>query len=319
VAITKDARDAQGQLTGLTYRIGRLGTHCFFGELAVIGAEPTYRIRRRSAQARLQCQISVLGKSVLDELRECYSELDQALFVVEGQMHELHPAANSPKMFSRDNAPGGLRLEPARGVPPEVPLPGHGHLSPAKRRADVQAVAAAYRALDAEGQAEVAALAGWCAQDADSEADLVLRQVAALCTKKLAKSERVTSGHDSARRRIQLRACISRSPSPPRNPAGRRFPARAAEPAVAGSSTLAMAADVAGRASILPRAAAAAAAAVEVAEEEEENEAAPVLEAGGVLARRLSQRREAKAIAAATPTPPGERVGLIELESGLDV
>ena len=43
--------------------------NCFFGELAVVGNATANRIRRRSAQARLQCQLSVLHKGILDELR----------------------------------------------------------------------------------------------------------------------------------------------------------------------------------------------------------------------------------------------------------
>jgi hypothetical protein len=39
-----------------------------------------------SLQARLQCHLSVLHKSILDDLRLTYSQLDKALFTIEGQI-----------------------------------------------------------------------------------------------------------------------------------------------------------------------------------------------------------------------------------------
>ena len=76
--------------------------NCFFGELGVVGDSPGEntafpctsaavlpktdafacaaagnRIRRRSAQARLQCTLSVLNKVTLDELRQVRSSPDR--------------------------------------------------------------------------------------------------------------------------------------------------------------------------------------------------------------------------------------------------
>ena len=61
--------------------LGRQGPKSFFGELAVMGVAEWQR-RKRSVRAKTNCNLSVLCKDVLDDLRYDYPELNAQLFKV---------------------------------------------------------------------------------------------------------------------------------------------------------------------------------------------------------------------------------------------
>ena len=58
-------------------KLGRLGQHGFFGELAVLGDRPMAYLR--TVRARHFCKLATLSKVVLDGLRDVHPELDSHL------------------------------------------------------------------------------------------------------------------------------------------------------------------------------------------------------------------------------------------------
>jgi Ca2+-binding EF-hand superfamily protein/CRP-like cAMP-binding protein len=85
-AAAKAVRESRG-----LSRLGRLGEHSFFGELAVMQGPLASPIRVRTVVARCTCKLTVLERSVLDGMRQEFPLLDAILAEIEIPPQPVRP------------------------------------------------------------------------------------------------------------------------------------------------------------------------------------------------------------------------------------